>query len=546
MASAIVTRMPEPGTCRGRRRLSPLTRRILALNVLALAILVGGVMYLGRYQDRLIQDELDALNTEARIFGGALGVGAVEAQPDGGLRLAPDLARLMVRGLAEPTETRTRLFDTGGALIADSQLLEVTGTTIPAPASSEPPSGWLVSRLARFYDAVAHAFPSRDQLPMFKEQPLLQASLSADLQRALAGEASAIAWTTPKGGLTLTASVPVRHDAVLGALLLTQNGDRIEAAVQSVRVDILHVFAFTLAVTVALSLYLAGSIVRPIRLLALAADQVRRGHGRHQEIPDFTNRHDEIGELSLALREMTAALWARMDAIEHFAADVSHELKNPLSSLRSAVETAARIQDLDRQRPLMSIIEDDVRRLDRLISDISHASRIDAELSRAETEPVDVGAILRMLADIHAVTSAAENPTAPRLEARLPEGVDLTVPGFEGRLVQVFQNLIANALSFSAPGGTVTLAARREGQTVEVTVADRGPGIPEGKLDAIFDRFYSERPPTEKFGTHSGLGLSISKQIVEAHHGTIFARNLLAADGSVAGAVFTVRLPLRA
>ncbi len=542
MVSVTATRSPEAGQCRGRR-LSPLTWRILALNVLALAILVGGVMYLGRYQDRLIQDELEALNTEARIFGGALGVGAVADQPGVGLRLAPDLARLMVHGLAEPTETRTRLFDAAGDLIADSQMSEVAGSAMP---SSEPPSGWLVDRLSRFYDAVAHAFPSRDQLPVFKERPLLKARLSADLERALAGEASTIAWTTPEGGLTLTAAVPVKHDAVLGALLLTQNGNRIEAAVQSVRVDILHVFVVTLAVTVALSLYLAGSIVRPIRLLAQAADQVRGGHGRHHEIPDFTNRHDEIGELSLALREMTAALWARMDAIEHFAADVSHELKNPLSSLRSAVETAARIRDIDRQRPLMAIIEDDVRRLDRLISDISHASRIDAELSRAETEPVDLGAILRMLADIHAATSVAENLQAPRLEARLSEGVDLTVRGFEGRLVQVFQNLIANALSFSAPGGVVTLAARRDGQAVEVTVTDQGPGIPEGKLEAIFDRFYSERPPTEKFGTHSGLGLSISKQIVEAHHGTIFARNLPAPDGRVVGAVFTVRLPLRA
>ena len=541
MVSVIATKSPDSFQSR-RRRLSPLTRRILALNVLALAILVGGVMYLGRYQDRLIQDELEALNTEARIFGGALGVGAVEAQPGGGLRLAPDLARLMVRGLAEPTETRTRLFDTTGTLIGESQIPE-SATTTPSPPA--PSSGWLVDRLARFYDTIAHTFPSRDQLPVFKERPLLQASLSADVQRALAGEVSAIAWTTPEGGLTLTATVPVKHDAILGALLLTQNGDRIEAAVQSVRIDILHVFAVTLTVTVALSLYLASSIVRPIRLLAQAADQVRRGHGRHQEIPDFTNRHDEIGELSLALREMTAALWARMDAIEHFAADVSHELKNPLSSLRSAVETAARIQDINRQRPLMAIIEDDVRRLDRLISDISHASRIDAELSRAETETVDIGAILRMLADIHTATST-DAPQLPRLAAQLPEGIDLTVRGFEGRLVQVFQNLIANALSFSPPNGIVLLAARREGQAVEISVTDQGPGIPEGKLEAIFDRFYSERPPAEKFGTHSGLGLSISKQIVEAHHGRIFAQNRSAPDGSVAGAIFTVRLPLRA
>ncbi|MEI6557379.1 MAG: stimulus-sensing domain-containing protein [Rhodospirillaceae bacterium] len=555
MALATATKNPDPPECwRDPRRVSPLARRILAVNILALAILVGGALVLGRYQDRMIQTSLAVLHTEARIFAGALGEGAVAGGQDGP-RLDADLARRMVRRLVEPTEVRTRLFDADGQLVADSQDVPAGASAgaaqDPAKDGDEdqdgtglpPPSRWLLHDLERLYETFAGRYPRRDELPVFEEDgPSPPAARVADLARALAGQDSVAPWTTRGGGgLMLTAAMPVRHgERLVGALLLTESGAGIEAAVQSVRVDILHGFGVALLVTVLLSLYLAGTIVGPVRRLALAADRVRRGHGRHREIPDLTARGDEIGDLSLALREMTAALWARMDAIEHFAADVAHELKNPLSSLRSAVETVARISDPARQRPLMAIIEDDVKRLDRLISDIAGASRIDAELSRAEAGPVDLRAILGMLVEIHAATSADE-PGAVRLVADLAEGAELTVSGVEGRLVQVFQNLIANAVSFSPAAGTVRLAARRDGTVVEVTVADQGPGIPEGKLEAIFDRFYTERPAGEKFGTHSGLGLSISKQIIDAHHGTIVATN----REQNSGAIFTVRLPVR-
>jgi two-component system sensor histidine kinase ChvG len=233
-----------------------------------------------------------------------------------------------------------------------------------------------------------------------------------------------------------------------------------------------------------------------------------------------------------------------MDAIEHFAADVAHELKNPLSSLRSAVETVARVKEPAQQRKLMAIILDDVQRLDRLISDISDASRLDAEMSRLERSPVAIAGMLATLVDMHQATRADGEPA---IELTLADGEDgrdpLLIWGKESRIVQVFQNLMANAVSFSPPGGSIRIAAARAGDDVEVTVDDDGPGVPPGKLTAIFDRFYSERPAGEKFGTHSGLGLSISKQIVEAHGGRISAENRPAADGSVAGARFTVRLP---
>ena len=554
-----------------RRRLrgvpSPLTLRILAVNVLALLLLVGALLYLGRYQDRLVQAELDALVTEARIFASALGEGAVQHSADEAeqgqesYELSPELGRQMIRRLALATETHTRLYGPDGRLLSDSRVLTGSPGRIEIQELPLPPSGDPVSRAVNeFYTRFIDVVPSRENLPLYREPPGNAAESASpppvDVERALAGENSATVWRlaspVARSNLLLTVAVPVqRYKEVLGAVLLSRSGTVIDEAIRSVRTDILRVFAVALLVTVLLSLYLAGTIARPIRRLAQAADRLRTGHGRHTEIPDFTSRGDEIGELSGVLRDMTAALWTRMDAIERFAADVAHEIKNPLTSLRSAVETVSRIQDPARRDKLMAIIADDVQRLDRLISDISNASRLDAELSRAALEPVDIGEMLRTLADIHRTTSEDEKEEGgggteapPEVVIEPPRGGSLTVKGLEGRLTQVFQNLIANALSFSPPGGQVRLAARRTPDgTVEVTVGDDGPGIPEGKEEAIFERFYTERPAGEKFGTHSGLGLSISKQIVEAHGGTIQAANRLGPGGETAGAVFTVRLP---
>jgi len=293
-------------------------------------------------------------------------------------------------------------------------------------------------------------------------------------------------------------------------------------------------------VTVLLSFYLAGTIARPIRRLAAAAERAR-GRRARVEIPDFTRRGDEIGDLSGSLREMTDALWLRMSAIESFAADVAHEIKNPLSSLRSAVETAIRIEDPANLRRLMAIILNDVERLDRLITDISDASRLDAELSRLELAPIDVAGMLGALADVH---EATRTDRSPRLVLDIIErGRELIVPGIETRLSQVFRNVIGNAVSFSPSFREIRLTARHDGRAVLVTVEDEGPGIPDDKLTAIFDRFYTERPVGEEFGTHSGLGLSISKQIVEAHRGLIWAENRKDASGATIGARFCIRLP---
>lgn len=522
---------------------STLTRRILAVNILALAILVAGLLYLGQYEKSLIRTHMEALQTQGEIFAEALGEGAVAELPYTPPFLLPDLARLMMRRLVTPLHARARLFDVSGNLIVDSWFIGGAGTYVGVERLPEPDLlGQIGSWLNDSYDWVMERLPMRKRrLEPYQENAHQVAGDYQEVVAALGGETTGAIRGAGKEGMILSVAVPVqRYKQVVGAIMLSTDSAEIQEALRSVRLDILKVFLIALAITVLLSVYLAGTIARPVRRLAVAADRVTHGHGRQAVIPDFTARRDEIGDLSASLREMTAALWHRIDAIEGFAADVAHEIKNPLTSLRSAVETVSRVKDPDGQRQLMAIIMEDVKRLDRLISDISDASRLDAELSRAELQPADIRGILTMLADLHHSTSELN---APRVDLDLPAGMDLHVPGIEGRLVQVFRNLLSNAVSFSPPNGRIVCRARRRGNDVLVTVEDEGPGIPDGKFDAIFERFYTERPAEEKFGTHSGLGLSISRQIVEALRGKITAENRCDAAGKVLGARFTVILP---
>jgi len=546
--------LPPPATTRPlgerrrrRRRLSPLTARILAVNVLALALLGLGLLYLGKYEASLIDTELLALKTQGAVFAAALGEGAVIDDSAGeGEQLIPELGRQMMRRLVEPTQSRARLFDVGGHLVADTRVLRGPGGVVQVSELAPPAPHSALDDLGEgLYNWVVGRLPSRADWPLFHEILNPTAADYPEVERALSGDSAQAVRRERGGGLQLSIAVPVqRYKQVLGALMLSTGSSELEQAVRAVRLDILKVFLIALTVTVLLSLYLASTIARPVRRLAAAAERVRRGHGRQIAIPDFSKRGDEIGELSIAFRDMTQALWQRMDAIERFAADVAHEIKNPLTSLRSAVETAVRIEDPVKQRRLLNIVLEDVERLDRLISDISDASRLDAELSRVEHVPIALDQMLATLVELH---EAAAAEGAVRLALNAPEAIaragGFVVPGVEDRLVQVFRNLIVNAVSFSPPGGTITLGLQRGADAVIVTIDDMGPGIPEAKLVAIFDRFYSERPAGEKFGTHSGLGLSISKQIVEAHRGAIRAENRRGEDGRILGARFVVRLP---
>jgi two-component system, OmpR family, sensor histidine kinase ChvG len=513
------------------RAVSPLTRRIVAVNVLPLALLAVGFLYLGKFESSLIGQQIESLRTQGEIFAAALSEGAVLDSGDEGEILLPDLARQMMRRLVEPTRTRARLFDIEGKQIADSRLLRGPGDAVQVMELPPPERKSLLGRITdQIYDWIVELMPSRHKHPPYRESDTGNAADYGEAMRALRGESGSAVRSDPQtGGLAISVAVPVqRYKQVLGAVMLSSSNGEIEEELRTVRLELLRIFGVALLVTILLSLYLASTIARPLRRLADAAERAR-GRGARVEIPDLIGRGDEIGELSRSLRDMTDALWLRMSAIESFAADVAHEIKNPLSSLRSAVETVGRIEDPVKRRRLMAIIQDDVERLDRLISDISDASRLDAELSRQEVSPTDIAAMLQALVEMHETTRA--------------EGRELIVPGIESRLSQVFVNVIANAVSFSPPEGEIRIRARLDGRAVLVSVEDEGPGIPEDKLTAIFDRFYSERPAGEKFGTHSGLGLSISKQIIEAHRGRIWAENRTDADGTVIGARFLIRLP---
>lgn len=541
------------GKPRARKRAlgSPITRRILAVNIFALAILFGGVFYLNDYESRLVDAELQALRRQGDIISVALAEGMTsvpltQEDDEGGssvefVRFDPPIVRTILRRVVADTRVRARLFAPTGELLVDSQTLGpgsvVRLEELPPPRTENP----FIERAFRAFDWVVNWVPRRENLEPYHEAADQVADDYPEVMHALGGISAGGVRGDLRGGMVLTAAVPVQYyRKIAGALLLSTDGRSVERGLRSVREDILKVFAVSLTVTILLSFYLARTIARPIRRLATAAEQVRSGTTGRQARPEFSvARRDEIGELAMTLRDMTDALWQRMDAIERFAADVSHEIKNPLSSLRSAVETAARVKDPEQQRKLLSIVQEDVARLDRLITDISSASRLDAELSREETGPVDIDRLLSTMAEVHAQT----HPDGPRMiyDPAVPKP---TVQGLEDRLGQVVRNLIANAVSFTPPAGTIHLAAVTRGKDVEITIEDDGPGIPAGKFEAIFKRFYSERPLGEKFGTHSGLGLSISKQIVDAHGGAIRAENRTGPDGKVLGARFVVRLPL--
>ncbi len=535
-------RMP-PSTVRGGRRFSRLTLSIIALNIFPVATLLGGLLYVGSYERSLIQQELVSLGTQARIFTRALGETAIPV-PSGPVKeqqIDVRVADWVIKQLVTPTRVRVRIFKVDGTLIADTR--KTQGSNIreeKLPAPQEEP-GWLTSSVMSVYDWFFHLLSStREETPLYVEKKVFKASDFVEVMSAMKDDSRSFIRRAVRGHLILSYAVPIqRYKRVYGALLVSISSQSVDANVRETRLDIMQIFAVILFTTMLLSFYLSRSIARPINRLAAAAEAMRRRQKRSVSIPDFTHRRDEIGDLSGALRDLTSELWSRLDAIEGFAADVSHEIKNPLSSLRSAVETAAKVNDPDRQKKLMEVIQHDVERLDRLITDISRSSRLDAEMSRVVTEPVDIAKLLGALVDVYEATTDGKGP---RLRLVLAEQ-HLFALAVEDRLMQVFQNLIQNAVSFSPAGSVIQISGYRDGNEQVIAIEDQGPGIPEGKLEAIFGRFYTERPAGEAFGNHSGLGLSISRQIVDALGGDIYAENVTHQDGKVAGVRFIIRMP---
>jgi two-component system sensor histidine kinase ChvG len=544
---------------------SSLSRRIIFLNVTGLLALVIGVLYLSQFRAGLIDARIQSLLVQGEIIAGAVAASAtvetdsITIDPERLLELQagqsygpseealsglefpinPERVAPVLRRLVSPTNTRARLYDRVGVLILDSRnLYDVLRFDLPPPTRKP-------GVLERAYITI-RTWVSRGTLPLYREFEPQNGKGYGEVANALQGFKSSMVRINERGEVIVSVAVPVqRFRAVRGTLMLSTQGADIDNMVGAERLAIFKVFLIAAGVMVVLSFLLAGTIAGPVRRLAESAQLVRRRIRSRVEIPDLSHRRDEIGHLSGSLRDMTDALYNRIEAIESFAADVSHELKNPLTSLRSAVETLPLAKTEESRNRLLSVIQHDVKRLDRLISDISDASRLDAEMQRHEAQPVNVAKLLTTVISVANERHDDGVRVTLNFEGGRPSA--FMVLGNDSRLGQVVNNLIDNARSFSPPGGTVRVTARRLKNQIEIIVDDDGPGIPAEAMEKIFERFYTHRPH-QPFGQNSGLGLSISKHIVEAHGGRIQAENRqrpAVADETlvVIGARFIVRLP---
>ncbi|KQV72934.1 histidine kinase [Rhizobium sp. Root1220] len=555
----------------GNAVFSSLTRRILFFNLAALVVLVGGILYLNQFREGLIDARVESLLTQGEIIAGAISASAsvdtnsITIDPEKLLELQagqsitpvpndedlefpidPEKVAPVLRRLISPTRTRARIFDADANLLLDSRHLYSRGQVLrfDLPPVAEEQQTW-----SDWFTTIFNKVLQPGNLPLYKEAPGGDGSIYPEVMNALTGVRGAVVRTTEKGELIVSVAVPIqRFRAVLGVLLLSTQAGDIDNIVHAERLGIMRVFGVATLVNVLLSLVLSSTIANPLRRLSAAAIRVRRGAKEREEIPDFSARQDEIGNLSIALREMTTALYDRIDAIESFAADVSHELKNPLTSLRSAVETLPLAKTDESKKRLMDVIQHDVRRLDRLISDISDASRLDAELARVDAGSVDLEILLRDLVDVSRQIRSRKKEVQIEYAIERKPGVKtrFVVSGHDLRIGQIITNLIENGRSFvSDKDGKITVRLVRTRSRCVVYIEDNGPGIQAEDIDRIFERFYTDRPEAEGFGQNSGLGLSISRQIAEAHGGSLRAENIIDPEtDKIVGARFILALPV--
>lgn len=531
MASATATAKAEVEDGRPRRRFrfggSRLGGFILALNLLSLLILFGGALALNEWRRGLIEARQESLSVQAELLANVLGeLGITRGEPYPALD--PGAAGLWLRDNFIPEGQRARLYDQDGLLVSDS--FAVTDAIPGEPLPPAHPAG----------TALAPSGPSpREEARLTRAN----ADLSAEVERALQGAPQADIRRNENGDRVVSVSLPVRHvQQVLGVLTL-EAGD-VDETLAAQRRALTPFALVALAVNLLSALVLHLFVARPVMRLSAAADQVRLQRSRAISLPDLEDRKDEIGDLARALESMTDTLSTRMDAIERFAADVSHEIKNPLTSIRSALETLPLVKTDEQRQRLTNLLQQDVRRLDRLITDISNASRLDAELSRDRPRLIDLN---ELLGDIIAVYEGGQKPGEARVRfASTAEAAK--VLGRDIPLGQVFRNLIDNARSFSPADGEVRVRLERDDSRpdlpLRIRVEDDGPGIPPENLETVFERFYTSRPKGTAFGANSGLGLSIVRQIVDAHGGRVHAENRTGENGAVVGARFEVLLPL--
>ncbi|MDO9606896.1 MAG: stimulus-sensing domain-containing protein [Brevundimonas sp.] len=499
---------------------------ILALNLLSLLILFGGALVLNEWRQGLIQARQESLTVQAELLGNVLGeLGISRGVPTPELDVGE--ASKWLRDNFVPNGQRVRLYDINGLPVIDSYEVteNIPGQVLPpARPAGTPLSGDVAEKTLR--DA--------------EHKKAVEAEVAAEVERALAGEPQTTVRRNESGDRVVSVSIPIRHvRQVLG--VLTLEAGNVDEILDDQRRALVPFALVALAVNLLASLLLHLFVARPVLRLAAAADQVRLQRARAISLPDLEERKDEIGDLARSLESMTDTLSTRMDAIERFAADVSHEIKNPLTSIRSALETLPLVKTDAQREKLTNLLQQDVRRLDRLITDISNASRLDAELSRDRPRAIELN---RLLTDIVGVydTTARPDDIPVRFE---PPTQGLRVAGRDGPLGQVFRNLIDNARSFSPAGGEVRVVLEEvEGDLpIRIRVEDQGPGIPPENLETVFERFYTSRPKGAAFGSNSGLGLSIVRQIVEAHGGRVTADNRIDANGQVIGARFEIGLP---
>jgi len=552
----------------GLQASSSLVRRIIVLNLVGLVALLGGFLYLNQFREGLIDARVQSLLIQGEIIAGAIaGSATVETDSitidperllqmqagesivvgDDEVEFSINPARVapLLRRLVTPTRTRARIYDQDAELLLDSASLYSRGDILKFDLA--PPDTTDKTIFERTWNLMKHGFGSMAPKPV-EEAGGSSGRTIPEVARALGGLPASTVRVNSLGDTIVSVAVPIqRSRLVKGVLLLSTLGGDIDTTIDKERMAIFRIFGVAAAVMVIVSAFFAGTIAGPIRRLSAAADRVRRGVKIREEIPDFTDRSDEIGQLSGSLSEMTKSLYNRIEAIESFAADVAHELKNPLTSLRSAVETWPLAKSDESRARLLDVIQHDVRRLDRLISDISNASRLDAELARADAEKVDLALLAEAVTGV-ANSITRENHVSVKLNIERSANAKspFIVTGHDSRLGQVLTNVIENACSFSPTGGEVRVSLGRIGPDIEIVIEDDGPGIPAHALEKVFQRFYTDRPE-QGFGQNSGLGLSISRQIIAAHHGRIWAENRYAQsphepDAMPIGARFIIRL----
>jgi len=516
-----------------RGRISALSRQIIFINFVALAILVVGVLFIQTRRAGLVDERVGGIRQEALTVASAL---AEYATQDDRLSIDDAKAEPLLRQLMQPTRLRARVYSRTGHLIIDTRNLlarnVVESEELPPLDFWSRTKGWI----ARIYDGVTGVRPFSRLQPYFEAGN--DGRVYTEVNKALGGDAAHAERVNDRNRLVLSVAVPVqRFKAIYGVLLLSTESGDIDYILRQERMSLIGVAFFAFVVGVFLSFWLSGTIAGPVRVLADAADTVRRGTSGRETIPSLGDRNDEIGDLAESLSAMTLALYDRIDAIESFAADVAHELKNPLTSLKSAIEMFSRAQDDQTRLRLMNIAKNDIKRIDRLITDISDVSRLDAELSRETAEPVAISHLLETIVEVYNLTELSRGV---KLELANELPAEARVLGRDERLGQIFRNLIDNAASFSPDNGLVRIRAQVQGSAARITVEDEGPGIAPENLENIFNRFYTERPATHGFGKNTGLGLSIARQIVEGVNGRIWAETTLEHEG----ARFVVELPL--